>query len=181
MRDTTVAARYAKALFLVTEKRRETAQALKDLQALWEVVKPGTRVAGFLATPQVLLADKRRALEKTLEGRCLRSVALFLDLLLRKKRLAEMSEVVAEFQALVERAQGIQPAHVASAVALTDAETKRLHAALEKMTGKKIRLRATVEPELVGGALVRIGDRVFDRSVRTMLRRIHEQLHEVRV
>ena len=144
-------------------------------------MQPGTRVAHFLATPQVLLSDKRRALQTTLAGRCVPSVALFIDLLLRKKRLHELAEVVVEFEALVERLQGIQRAHVASAVALTESEKRDLHAALERMTGKKIRMDTTVEPDLVGGALVRIGDRVFDRTVRMMLRRIHEQLSEAGV
>jgi F-type H+-transporting ATPase subunit delta len=181
MKESTVAGRYARALFIVTEKRGETVKALADLQTLWEVVKPDTRVGRFLATPQVRLADKRRAVEQTLAGHCLPSVVLFLDLLLRKKRLAELGGVVPAFEALVERSQGVQRAHVASAVALTDGETGRIHAALEKMTGRKIRMETTVEPELVGGALVRIGDRVYDRTVRSLLRRIHEQLYEVSV
>lgn len=181
MQDTTVAARYAKALFLVTEPRGETAQALADLKGLWEVVKPGTRVGYFLATPQVLLSDKRKALLQSLEGASLRSVALFLDLLLKKKRLAELERVVTEFEALVERAQGLQRAHVVSAVPMTDAETQRLHAELERYTKKKIRLTAEVDSSLVGGALVRIGDRVVDRSVRTLLETIGRQLHETSV
>jgi F-type H+-transporting ATPase subunit delta len=180
-KDTTVAARYARALFILTEKRGETASALPDLQALWSVVKPGTRVGHFLSTPQLLLSDKRKALLDTLEGRCLRSVALFLDLLLRKKRLGELETIVREFEALVERAQGIQRAQVVSAVPMPEAERKRLHAELERWTKKKIKLTAEVDPSLVGGAFVRIGDRVVDRSVRTLLDTIGRQLHEASV
>ena len=65
MRDSSVAGRYARALFLLTEKRGETVAALEDLKGMWEVLKPGTRVGDLFATPQVLLADKRRVL---LEG-----------------------------------------------------------------------------------------------------------------
>jgi F-type H+-transporting ATPase subunit delta len=181
MKDTTVAGRYARALLIVTEKRGETEKALADLRSLWEAVQPGTRVAHFLATPQVLLSDKRRALEKTLAGRCVPSVVLFIDLLLRKKRLTELGQVVREFEALVERAQGVERAHVASAVALTESEKRDLLKALEHLTGKKVKMDTALEPDLVGGALVRIGDRVFDRTVRMMLRRIHEQLSEAGV
>lgn len=181
MKDTTVAARYARALFIVTEKRQETARALEDLKAVWEVVRPGTPAGRLLAMPQLKLSDKRQALAKTLDGRCVKVVALFLDLLLRKKRLGEMGEVVPEFQALVERAQGVQRAHVTSAVALSELEEARLHRELERVTGKKIQLTRSVDPALLGGAQVRIGDRLIDRSVATLLDKIAKQLDEVSV
>ncbi len=181
IKDTTVAARYARALYLVTEKRGETPQALGDLQGVWEALKPGTPAARLLATPMVRLADKRTALRKVFEGRTLRLVAVFADLLLRKKRLAELPIIVTEFEALVERKQGIQRAQVVSAVPLQETERARLHAEIERMTGKKIRLTADVDPRLVGGALVRIGDRVFDRSVRSLLEAMEQRLLETSV
>ena len=181
MKDTTVAARYARALLIVTEKRGETPRALEDLKGLWEVCRPGTPVGRLLATPMVLLTDKRQALTQALESRVLRSVMLFLDLLLRKKRLHELEWIVAEFEALVEHQQGIQRATVTSAVPLTDAERDALHRELETITGKKIRLASGVDPRLVGGALVRIGDRVVDRSVLSLLAAIERQLMEASV
>src|SRR4029079_8470131 len=117
--------------------------------------------------PLVLLSDKRKVVQQVLEGRALRSVATFIDLLLRKKRLGELAGIVSEFEALVERKEGVQRAQVVSAVPLNEAETKQLHTEIERMTGKKIRLTAEVDSRLLGGALVRIGDRVIDRSVRS--------------
>lgn len=181
MKDTTVAARYAKGLFLVTEKRGETAQALADLQGLHEVLRPGTPAQRFLASPVVLFSEKHKALERGLETRVLRIVVLFLDLLLRKKRMREFPVVVSEFEALVEKSQGIQRAQVVSATPLEQAERDRLHRALERLTSATIRLGAEVDPELLGGALVRIGDRVIDRSARTLLRAMAERLQHTRV
>ena len=181
MRDTTVAARYARGFFLFSEKRRETPQALADLMGLLEVIGPGTRGGRFLASPVVLLSEKRKALEKTLEGRVLRGITLFVDLLLRKKRLGELPVVVSEFETLVEKQQGIQRAHVVSAVALTPSEQQRLHQALEKLTSSRIKIDAEVDPALVGGALVRIGDRVIDRSARTLLQVMADRLQHVSV
>ena len=126
----------------------------------------------FLATPQVLLADKRRVLRGSREP-------------LQPQRgdvhpiccqeAFDLSTIVPAYEALVERAQGIQRAQVVSAVPLTDAETTRLHASLERSTGKKIRLSSLIEPALIGGALVRIGDRVIDRTVQNLLLRIGEE------
>ena len=178
MRDSTVAARYARALFIVTERREETTRALEDMKAVGELIRPGTRVGTLLLTPQVLLADKRQALSRALSGKALRSVELFIDLLLRKKRLRELEDIVHEFEALVEKQQGIRRAQVVSAVALTAPELERLHTKLEEITGSRIRLTSDIDASLIGGAQVRIGNRVMDRSVRTLLEAIEQQLSE---
>jgi F-type H+-transporting ATPase subunit delta len=156
-------------------------RALEDLKGMWHVLEPGSRVGRLLATPQVLLADKRRVLLQALEGRVCHAVALFIDLLLRKKRLRELEVIVHEFEAIVERQQGIQRAQVVSAVPLSSQELARLHTELERRTKSKINLTAEVDDRLVAGALVRIGDRVIDRSVRTLLEQIERQLAEVSV
>ncbi len=181
MKDTTVAARYAKALFLITEKRGETEGALQDLQGVAGGLKPGTRIANLLASPEVRLADKRKALQTALDGRALRSVSVFLDLLLRKRRLGIVVETAAEFERLVEDKQGLQRAHAVSAVPLTPAELDRLRSQLEKATKRTIKLTTEVDPRLLGGALVKIGDRVIDRSVKTLLESLEQRLREVSV
>jgi F-type H+-transporting ATPase subunit delta len=178
MKDTTVAQRYAAALFLLTEKRGDTARALEDLKGLWEVVRPGTPVGRLLDTPQVLLADKRRVIQQALEGRAERTVVMFVDLLLRKKRLRELENIVTQYESLVERAQGIQRGEVVSAVPLTDSEFERIHRELERLMKSKIRLIRKIEPEVTGGALVRIEGRVIDRTVHTLLERMRERLFE---
>ena len=181
MKDVTVAARYARALFLVTEKRGETAAAVSDLKGLRSVLAPDSRVGGFLASPGVRQSDKRALLKKGLESKVGRTVLVFIDLLVRKHRLNQYPTIVEEFEALVEKAQGIKRAHVVSAVPLTAAEVARLHKELERTTHGKINLTSEVDPDLLGGALVRIGDRVIDRSVRTLLDTIREQLADVSV
>lgn len=181
MRDTTVAARYARALFFVTEKRNETARALEDLQGLRKVLDPQGRTRRFLLTPQVRLVDKREVMRNGLRDKALLVVALFVDLLLRKKRLTEFDTIVTEFESLVEVSQGIQRARVTSAVPMSDGEITRLISTLEDVTRKKIKLSTEVDPSLIGGAQVRIGDRVIDRSVKTLLESVRAQLSEVSV
>ncbi|MBI1795539.1 MAG: ATP synthase F1 subunit delta [Candidatus Eisenbacteria bacterium] len=181
MKDLTVAGRYAQALFIITERRRETVAALGDLKSVRDLLAPGTPAASFLASPQVRLPDKRKVLASALDGRAARSVAVFVDLLLRKKRLDLLDPIVSDYEALVERAEGIRRAHVVSATPLAAGERTRLLAALERYTGSKVKLTAEVEPAVMGGALVRIGDRVVDRTVRTLLDAIGAQLREVTV
>jgi len=179
--SSTIAARYARALFIVTERRKETAAALADLHGMVEVLAPGSRTARLFASPEVRLPDKRALLRGALEKRATRSVTVFMDLLLRKKRLRELPEIGREFEALVERVQGIQRAHLVSAVPLGKAELGRLEKLLEAHTHAKIKLSTEVDARLIGGALVRIGDRVIDRSVRTLLGAVAARLYETAV
>ena len=190
MKDTNVAGRYAKALQLLTERRagpsgpalvEQLEGTLADVRSLAELVRPGSRFGNFLSSPQVRPEDKRALLRKALDGRMIRSVVVFADLLLRKKRLVLADMIATHFAALVSRAKGQQAAQVFSAVPLTGAEIDRLHAELETYTKQKIVLTATLDPALIGGAYVRIGDRIVDRSVRSLLQSIAIQLHEVSV
>lgn len=181
MRDTIVAGRYARALFIVSEKRGQTVRVLEDLKGVAQVLVPNGRAANFLGSPGVKAEDKRKLLRSALESRVDRSTLVFVDLLIRKRRLNEFATIVTEFEALVEAQQGIERAQVVSAVPLSDAERDRLHRELERMTGHKVRMQVEVDPALLGGALVRMGDRVIDRSVRTLLEAITHQLQEVSV
>ena len=190
MKDTNVAGRYAKALQLLTERHfgvsgpaliEQLERSLEDLGSLAVLVRPGTRLGNFLGSPEVPPDAKRALLKKALDGRVLRSVTVFADLLLRKKRLVLMDTIVTDFAALVSRAKGLQVAQVFSAVPLTAAEIDRLHTELETYTKSKVVLTAVVEPELIGGAYVRIGDHIVDRTVRSLLQTIANQLHEVSV
>jgi F-type H+-transporting ATPase subunit delta len=92
-----------------------------------------------------------------------------------------LPEITDQFEALTEQAQGIRRAHVVSAVALAEAERTRLHATLERWTHSKVKLTTEVDATVLGGALVRIGDRVVDRTVRTLLEAIGAQLQETSV
>ncbi len=188
--DSSIAGRYARALLLLTE--RQTARShepllaqlertLAELDSLAVLTAPGSRLGGFLLDPQISPADRRKVLGQGLEGRAMPSVRVFADLLLRKRRIGITGAIAREFKAIVERAKGLERATVVSAVPLSAAETKRLHAELERVTGKKIVLEAQLDAALLGGAYVRIGDRVVDRSVRTLLEAIAEQLYEVSV
>jgi F-type H+-transporting ATPase subunit delta len=186
MKDSNVAGRYAKALQLLVERQapgrvEELVGTLDDLRGFSGLTQPGSRFGEYLADPKVRLEDKRSLLKKGLDGHARRSVIVFADLLLRKHRLNLIEQVLYAFEGLVEKARGVQRAQVVSAVPLTPEELSRTHAQLEKWTGLKIELSSAVDPSLVGGAYARVGDRIVDRSVRTLLEAVAAQLYEVSV
>jgi F-type H+-transporting ATPase subunit delta len=188
--DASIGGRYARALLLLTQqqvaKSREPLvpvleRTLAELDSLAVLTAPGSPLGNFLIDPQISPADRRKVLERGLKGRAMPSVQVFADLLLRKHRIGITRAVAREFKAIVERAKGLERATVVSAVPLSEAEIRRLHGELERTTGKKIVLERQLDPTLLGGAYVRIGDHVVDRSVKAMLEAIAHQLYEVHV
>jgi len=171
-----VAERYARALFMVAERRGEIFEALEDLKRLLALVRGDPRLDGYLRSPLVPLERKRALLRSALASRVLAPVAGFMDLLLRKKRMGLFPAAVDEFEQQVRAWQGLQEAEAVSAVPLTEDEVKRLHARLERATGLTLELKTRVDPDLVGGLYVRIGDRVMDRSVRGLLQSLQDRL-----
>jgi F-type H+-transporting ATPase subunit delta len=188
--DASIAGRYARALLLLTQRQAaksgeplvaQLERTLAELVSLAQLTAPGSRLGNFLIDPQISPADRRKVLEQGLKGRAMPSVQVFADLLLRKHRINITHAVALEFKAIVERAKGQERVTVFSAVPLSEAELKRLHGELERSIGKPVVLERQIDPTLLGGAYVRIGDRVVDRSVKTMLEAVSNQLYAVHV
>lgn len=90
-------------------------------------------------------------------------------LLVRKQRTGLALEIAAQFRALVQAQEGVQQAHATTAVPLTTEEQQKLSQRLESSTGQRVELTTDVDPDLLGGVVVQIGDRLIDASVRGRL------------
>lgn len=176
-RDTGIARRYAQALFLAAQKKDAVDRVWDDLQGVIAVDKAaGDRFRLFLESPHVPTEHKFAALEATFRPVVHGLVVEFFRLLLGKKRLFELRTIVDEFERLVEGHKGIVRARVTSAVPLADSELRGLVSALESGLKKNVRVVSNVDPGIIGGLVVRVGDRIADESVRTLLTRLREQL-----
>ncbi len=176
-KDVAIARRYAQALFMAAQKKDAIEQIDADMKAVFALDQASNE--GFrlmLEAPQVPTEHKFAILETVLRPRVHPLVVEFFRLLLTKKRTFSLRDVVEEFERLVEDHQGVVRARVTSAVALTDEETRRLVSELEGALKKKVRVVQSVEPGILGGLVVRVGDRIADKSVRSMLNRLRDQL-----
>jgi F-type H+-transporting ATPase subunit delta len=97
-------------------------------------------------------------------------------LLVRRGRIEQLPRVAAEFRRLDDRRQGLTHATATSAAPLDDNEIRAITARLEQMTGDRIVLETAVDPDILGGVVVRVGDRLIDGSVRGRLERLRNQL-----
>ena len=176
-RDVTIARRYAQALFLAARKKDAVDRVAQDLASVSKAdAAMNDRLRLFLEAPQVPTDQKIEVVEKGLRQFVHPLVIEFLKLLIAKKRLFRMRDIAEEFGRLVEEHQGIVRARVTSAVPLNDTELNGLIASLEQGLSKKVKVDAHVDPAILGGVVVKVGDRIADRSVTTLLSELREQL-----
>ena len=172
-----IARRYAKALALLCDEKGDGAEVRAQLQAVVAVLAATPDAEAFLTNPTIDVEPRRALLTALLEksgaGTTASHVAL---LMLDKGRIGSLPATVAEFVALEDARSGRAEAQVTSAIALDAAAQARLAASLKRLVGKDVHLSASVDPELLGGLVVRVGNTVWDSSVRNHLDRLRHQL-----
>ena len=176
----TVSRRYAKSLMaVVLERGASLDQTLADLENAAVFLAEQPRILELFTNPMVPMSDRARALERFLAASKLQPLNQnFLRLLLRKQRIDILGGIVDEFRALADAQAGIVRASVTSATALTDAVVEMIRTRLAARFGKQVILSLAVEPELIGGLVVRVGSLSFDGSIRSQLKAMQSQLLE---
>lgn len=173
-----VARRYAEALYQQAEATGQAAAVDADVAFIGETFAGSRELTAALASP-VVPRDKKRAVLTGLFGsRVSPMTAGFLALLVDKERDALVPAVVDAYREQADARTGTVEALVRTAKPLAADEADRLQAALAARTGQTVRLRIQIEPDLIGGLVVRIGDVVYDRSVRHQLEQLREGLAE---
>ncbi len=168
------AARYAQAAFELARDRGELDVWEHDLRSLAEALAvPGA--PAFVASRQAPLEAKEEFLRRVL-GQPAPLVWNLVRLLSSKDRLGLLAQIVERFQELLDDERGIAHAQVVTAVPMSDEERQALTRRLSDLTGKQVQVQAFVEPDILGGLVARIGDRLIDGSARTRLLALKRQL-----
>ncbi len=175
MHDLTVARRYARAFYEEAAAGGLLAQAEDDVALLRQTLSASRALRQLFESP-VVPREKKEAIAAQLFGARVAPLTLrFLHLLIGAKREAALPAILDAFDRRRDAEAGIAEAHVRTALPLGPADEAELTRALEAKVGKKIRLTAQLDPSLIGGVVVRIGDTVYDGSVRRKLESLHEQ------
>lgn len=174
-RPTTAARRYAEAAFELA-RRDDALDAWRDDLHLAAELTSDEQVARIVDNPAAPIAQREDVIERLLAGRVSRPVHNLVVLLVRRGRISALPAVAREFVSLLNRERGIVAATVTSASPLTAGEVEAIRARLVAMTNAQVDLETAVDPGIIGGVTVRVGDRLLDASVRGRLGRLRAQL-----
>jgi F-type H+-transporting ATPase subunit delta len=174
-----VARIYAEALLGAADKRQQTQEVLEQLEELVrQVLARDSAFALFLASAVIGRERKREALRRAFEGKVNDVLYHFLLVLNDHDRLGIIREVAVLMRDIYERRAGRMHVEVKSAIALDDEQRERLRRELRDKFHREPILSVRVDPELLGGLVVKVDDWVYDASVRARLERIRNQLIE---
>jgi F-type H+-transporting ATPase subunit delta len=175
-----VAARYANALADVVTGSSSTLnpqQAVAELRAFEEVLGGSAELQNALVTPAVAGSRKKAVVGRLADTLKLSRVSRnFLFVLIDHRRIASLSDIIRTFEETVDARLGFAQAEVTSAATLSETEQRALTSQLERLTGKRLRMRFSLDPSVIGGAVARIGSTVYDGSVRGQLAAIERRL-----
>jgi F-type H+-transporting ATPase subunit delta len=143
-----------------------------------DVLVAHPRFASILGSPSVSIAEKDRILTDTFEGKALPTVLNFLRVLNRHGRLGMLPSVTRQARATLDKRQNRKPVTVRSAVPLDEGQQAAVRERLASMVNATPVITLEVDPSLIGGLVVQVGDEVYDASVRTRLERLRGRLIE---
>jgi len=171
--------RYARAILVLAEEQHNLPAVQREWKDLWSTFGASPTLGPALANPQLPLARRERMLTDLLDrlpaSPATRASTL---LMLRKGRILLLPEVARAFERMVEEKTGRARAVVTTAVALPDEFHRRLQDSLEAISGRKLTVERCVDPEILGGVTARVGDLLYDGSLRAALARLRDKLLE---
>ena len=168
---------YANALADIVLEQGATEPARKQLEYFAAAYNESAELRNFLATPGVTKQEKHGVIEKILARLgASRIIRNFLFVIIDNQRAHLLPEIVESFEHVLRQREGIAEAVVTSAIELSNKQKSTLLQTLERLTGKKVQAKYALEPRLLGGAVVRIGDTIYDGSVRNRLNVLRARL-----
>lgn len=177
-----VADRYATALLnLVGQDGGELDRIDDELDALGVILATTPSLGAFLENPRIKAAEKKALVEKVFGGRVGPRVMHLMLLLIDKHREKELSGIADRFSRMADERRGVEEAEVITAVELPAAQLARLTEQVQRFSQHKVQLVATVDPAIMGGVILRLGNRIIDGSVRNTLQELKRTLQSAQV
>jgi F-type H+-transporting ATPase subunit delta len=162
--------RYAAALFELAKDQQQLEQVESDLASLQTMLDSSADLRRLVLSPVISAADQAKGLGAVLDKAGISGLtANFVKLIAKNRRLFAARDMMKAFRALVARERGEVSADVATAHALTPEQMQLLSDTLRTSIGKNVRIDTRVDPNLLGGLVVKIGSRMIDSSLRTKL------------
>jgi F-type H+-transporting ATPase subunit delta len=178
MRGIRISSRYAKSLLNLCIERGETDQVYEDMKLVYRAVTGTRDLRVFLESPVIKSDKKNAALEKVFGGSVSRTTMGFMSLLTHKGRESMLQEIAESFIAQVKTHKNITSAKVVSAVSLDEKSRAAITGKVQELAPGTIELEEKVDPELIGGFVLQVGDFQIDTSILTNFRNLRRDFSE---
>lgn len=176
MRDTTIARNYAEALLVLAQKAQDTAGWGKMLADVAAAMGSDVTLRRFLESPKVEADQKKEIIRKALQDRTPRLMVRFLETLISNRRQMLIPEISTEYFNLLDELEGRIHAEVTLAHTPSDEEKSQIAANLTRTLRKTVVPHVRIDPRIVGGVIVKVGDTVMDGSVRKRLATLRRRM-----
>lgn len=176
MRETTIARNYAEALLALARKADNLDGWGRSINGVAAAIESDARLRNFLAAPQIAADDKIRIIGKAFSDALPRLMVRFLQKLVQNRRQNLIPAIAVEYGNLVDEREGRLHAQVTLARDASEAEQQTLARELSRAFGKTVVPHVHTNPAILGGVIVRVGDRVMDGSVRKRLATLRSRL-----
>lgn len=161
------------ALFELADEQNALDLAAGDLEGLKSLLGESPELKRLIRSPVLSREEQARALKAVAERAGFSDLTQrFLGLLAHQRRLFALPEIIGAFEAMLAEHRGEVGAELISAVPLSEEQIAAVREQLGKAIGQKVRLTAAVDPDLLGGLIVRVGSRMIDASLRTKLHQL---------
>jgi ATP synthase F1 delta subunit len=166
---------YARSLFEVAKQQGSLDVVREQLGQFADALDGSRELSVFFFSPYFSTPEKKDGLDKTLEGAD-PIVLNFLELLVENHRMPVLFRVRREFDALWREEHQLLPVQITSAIELDESVASRIGEEIGRQTGRTVQLTSTVDPDVLGGIVLRVGNSILDASIRTRLERLRKQV-----
>jgi F-type H+-transporting ATPase subunit delta len=175
-----VAQRYASALYELSSESRVVDQVSSDLQSIAAMIEGSADLKRLVMSPVFSAEEQSGAMGMILAKAKIGGLAAnFIKLVTGKRRLFALPEMIRAYQGEVARARGIVTAKVTLAESPSAKQINDIKAALKDVAGKEVEVDVNVDPSIIGGIIVKMGSRMVDASLKTKLNSIRTAMKEV--
>ncbi|MDR5659714.1 F0F1 ATP synthase subunit delta [Serpentinicella sp. ANB-PHB4] len=174
-----VANRYARALFDVAYESNKHKEVQGELESIVNILKAHPEFDELLKTPLVTSEEKKQVLSKVLEGKVSQEVQNFLSILLDKTRYSYIKDISKKFKTMCDAVENREEAVAITAIPMSEADISVLEQKLSSVTKKTVSLKNEVDTTVLGGVLIKMGDKVIDGTLKRRLGHVKQQLAEI--
>lgn len=170
---------YSEAIFNIALEEGRLSDIQNEFEFVVSILNEYPDFYEILKTPKINATEKKTVLQEAFGEKISQTLLNFLKIIIDKKRGSDILEIKADFDDRIDRQMGIAKATVESVVPLSDEQLNILKSNLNRITGKEIRISTKINPELLGGMVVKVGDKVIDGSVKFKLEGMLESLTQI--